>query len=130
MLQFIKEGEKMKRGFTLIELLGVILLLGVIAGICTPIVISMLNQSKSKVSDVQKETIEMAAKNYVNANMYNLDDTCNTKEGCLITLETLKKEGYLEAKDIKDAVSKKQITDQSVVKVSKENNKYQYDFQE
>ena len=120
----------MKRGFTLIELLGVILLLGVIAGICTPIVITMLNQSKSKVSDVQKETIEMAAKNYVNANMYSLDDTCNTKEGCLITLETLKKEGYLEAKDIKDAVSKKQITDKSVVKVSKENNKYQYDFQE
>ena len=77
MLQFIKEGGEMKRGFTLIELLGVILLLGVIAGICTPIVITMLNQSKSKVSDVQKETIEMAAKNYVNANMYNLDDKCN-----------------------------------------------------
>lgn len=69
----------MKKGFTLIELLGVIILLSIIALIATPIVTSIINNSKSKV-------FERSCENYIRAvntsiKSYNLknslsDATC------------------------------------------------------
>ena len=55
----MKVGKYMKKGFTLIELVAVILILGFIALIATPIVINVIEDSK-------KESVLNSTKLYVN----------------------------------------------------------------
>ncbi len=121
-------GEKMKKGFTLVELLGVIVILGIVGVIVTPLIMNAINESRQTASDSQKIAIERAAKNYVNANMYTIDDKCKTAEGCKVSIATLKKEGFLEDKVIKDAITEEVITDSDTVTISKNGNRYKYTF--
>ena len=60
--------------------------------------------------------------------MYTIDDKCKTTEGCKVTLETLKKEGFLEDKVIKDAMTEEVIDDSDTVTISKNGNRYKYTF--
>lgn len=118
----------MKKGFTLVELLGVIVILGIIGVITVPLIISVTNDSKSNASDIQEETIRRAAKNYVQSHVYTLPEECETTTGCNITIKTLKDNGYLEEKDLKDAKTDEVIADDVIVRVSKSNNKYKYEY--
>ena len=51
-----------KKGFTLVELLGVIVILGIIGLIVTPLVLGTINDSEENVNEMQVETIKRAAK--------------------------------------------------------------------
>ena len=57
-----------KKGFTLIELLAVIAILGIVLGIATFAVTSVLNKSKTEVAEVDEGMIKKAAELYVNEN--------------------------------------------------------------
>ncbi len=89
-----------KRGFTLVELLAVIVLLGLIALIAAPAITGIIKQSKESLSDSQKQSIEMSAKNWATENMSKLP---SDGECIIVTLSTLKSEGFadLEIKDPK-----------------------------
>lgn len=89
-----------KKGFTLVELLAVIVLLGLIALIAAPAITGIIKQSKDSLSDSQKTSIELSAKNWATDNMTKLPSDGN----CIwVELETLQAGGYadLELKDPK-----------------------------
>lgn len=73
--------KKSENGFTLMELLGVIVILSLLMILLVPNVLEQLNNKKSDISDVQKQTIMTAAELYV-------DEHPNYSNGyvCLHTL--------------------------------------------
>ena len=83
-----------KKGFTLVELLAVLVVLGVVAVVCYPIVTKTINNSKVDLSVEQKNRVINAAKNYVAANIVG-DSEC-------VTVAQLQSSGYLESGEIKD----------------------------
>lgn len=83
------------KGFSLIELLTTIVLIGVLAGICTPIIITAINDSKEKSYERQKEMIEKAAERYVSENALEFS-------GDKLTISFLKTKGYLKDDKIKN----------------------------
>lgn len=88
----------MKKGFTLIELLGVIVILGIIGLIVTPIIQSSLKSSAKKTCEMQVESFKRAAKNYVSQNPFAF--TCDKEEECT---EEKPKEWHFLPSDLKDA---------------------------
>ena len=86
---------KNKKGFTLVELLAVLVVLGIIAIICYPIVTKTINTQKNKVYNEQKNRIITAAKNYVASN--TVDDS-----GVCLSVATLQSSGYLEVGTIEN----------------------------
>ncbi len=115
------------QGFTLVELLGVIVILGIIGTLVTPLVINLINEGKEDVNDMQVETVKRAAKNYANAHVYTLKD-CDNCVVATVTIETLKDEGFLEEKELKEITSDTNIDDTAEVQIKKENGKYKYVF--
>lgn len=89
---------KNRKGFTLVELLAVIVILGIIALIAVPNVLGTLNKSKGKLSQVQKETILSACKNYVTANVGAMNDDAPNE----ISIDALHSGGFLESSTYSD----------------------------
>ena len=61
------KGQKLKLttlGFTLIELLAVLVILAIIALIAVPIVLNIINDTKTKSYDISVDNIENAAELY------------------------------------------------------------------
>ncbi len=85
---------KKNNGFTLVELMAVIAVLAIIALIAYPLVTKTITNSKEKLSDEQKRTLEEAAKLYA---IKNGPETCEC-----IPVTSLQAGGYLEEGDIKD----------------------------
>ena len=121
------------KGFTLLELMGVIALLGIIALIAVPAIDRTINSSKEKLSKTQENQIIKGAKDYFAEHSNELP--CNEEEhavdnSCLETvvksINVLQTEGYLPY----DIVDPKTDNDYSVgnVKVTKQGNKYTYEF--
>ena len=94
-----------KKGFTLIELMAVIVILSVIALITTPIVINVISNVRNELSNEQKQIIENAARMWGVKNL-SVDDNNNPIKNSevinSITINNLKKDGFLEKKDIKN----------------------------
>ena len=88
------------RGFTLVELLGVIAILGIIGSITVMVVSNVINNGLDDTNKAQIKSIEKAAKNWANANMFSLPK--NNGEFTNIKVEKLQKEGYLEDNCIKN----------------------------
>lgn len=84
-----------KRGFTLIELLGVIVILGIIGLIVTPVVQNTLNKNATEACKDQIKLFESAAKNYVSNNPY-----LDTEEIKYVTIQDLQEKGYLDSTNL------------------------------
>ena len=109
-----------KRGFTLVELLAVLVVLGIVAVVCYPIVTKTINSSKNDLAVEQRNRVISAAKNYVASNVVE-DNSC-------ITVEALKNSGYLESGDIKDPSTGKNLGGGVKVTWSDTNNQYEYKY--
>lgn len=87
-----------KKAFTLVELLGVIVILGIIGMITTPIVQNAIDKNNIKTCEDQIESFKKAAKNYISSNPFtNLNDGTTT-----ITIGKLQDEGYIEDSELKN----------------------------
>ena len=89
-----------RKGFTLVELLAVIAVLGIIIGIATMNVISIINKSKNETRKEMIGNLKEAAISYaVDHNYYitkNSTDCFKNNDTCAITVSTLKNNGYFE----------------------------------
>ena len=81
----------MKKAFTLVELISVIIIIGVVALISTPIVTNIIDKSKEKAYEETIANIESAAYYYSVSNELGYKQSYES-----IALKTLKIKGYME----------------------------------
>ncbi len=111
------------KGFTLIELMGVVVILGIIGLIVTPIIQGLIKENSETLCQNQIKIFERATKNYVSAHPY-----ADYSEGKSLSLENLKDEGYLEESQLENP---KGGTFKGTVKIEKstQTNQYTYTYQ-
>lgn len=113
----------MKRGFTLIELLGIIVILGIIAVIATPIIQKTITQNRGETYEIVSEKIIDSAKDWL---AYNVDLIPVTEgEYVDINFEELKKNGLLRINVINPNTNK-HFSNQSYVRVTRKDNNFTY----
>lgn len=110
-----------KRGFTLIEVLAVIIILGILATITSPIVAGVIRDSKKKSYDHQLEEIYHAAEIYFMENGMTID----TGEKRYVTIYELASGGYLDTVP-KDSVNGGKMDGIVEATGTETNNTYQY----
>lgn len=109
------------KGFTLIELLAVIVILGVIALVSVPAILSSINSSRKSACLKQKEEVEKAAYRW---GVDNWKDVSNYIDSS-ISIDVLKESGYLKS-DLKNPIDKKKL--EGNVKIEYDNNQYKYTY--
>lgn len=114
----------MKRGFTLIELLGIIVVLGIIATIVTPVIQSTLAQNQESVYNTLVKQIEGNAKDYLEYNTDKLpqDEGYST----IVKLGEMKEAGFIQI-SIKNPKTDNIISNESYVTVTKKGNNYTFE---
>ena len=118
------DGDDMKKGFTLIELLGIIVVLGIIATIVTPIIQNTLAENEDKVYNVLVKQIEGHAKDYLEMNTDKLPE----EEGNSIQIKfgDIKAAGIMQI-NVKNPKTNNLISNESYVTVTKDKNNYRYE---
>lgn len=114
----------MKKGFTLVELLGIIVVLGVIATIVTPVIQSTLTQNEEKVYNALIKQIEGNAKDYLEINTEKLPAEDGDK--VQIKLGDIKTSGLMQI-SVKNPKTDNIISNESYVTVTREKNNYRYE---
>ncbi len=113
----------MKRGFTLIELLGIIVVLGIIATIVTPVIQSTLAQNQESVYNTLVKQIESNAKDYLE---YNTDKLPQDEgDSVVVKLGEMKEAGFIQI-SIKNPKTDNIISNESYVTVTKKGNNYTF----
>ncbi len=112
-----------KNGFTLIELLGVIVLLAVLGVIIIPKVGNSITNSKNQAYDAQVINIKNSANDFL------IDNTEVMKNNDIITIKlgVLKQGGYLPV-NVKNPITGKIFSNESIIKVTKNNEKYDFEL--
>lgn len=114
----------MKRGFTLIELLGIIVVLGIIATIVTPVIQSTLAQNQESVYNTLVKQIEGNAKDYLE---YNTDKLPQDEgDYVVVKLGEMKEAGFIQI-SIKNPKTDNIISNESYVTVTKKGNNYTFE---
>ena len=110
------------KAYTLIELLAVIIILGLILTLTTPKIIDLLNNSKENIYERQKELIIDAAQRWA------VDNIQKNSTNDYITIEELKKDGYINKDTVNNPKTKENMG--GCVFITKDNNKYKYEYSE
>ena len=118
-----------KKAFTLIELMAVIVILSIIVVITTPVIFNLVSNVKDELSKEQIQIIENAARMWgvKNLSVDNNNPVKNSEVINSITINDLKKDGFLEKKDIKN-ISEEEINNAGVC--ISYNNQFIYVFTE
>lgn len=112
------------RGFTLVELLGILIVLGIIATIATPIVQKTIRQNREKMYDVVVEQLIDSSKDWAAKNASNLPDT--EGEFVDVSFGELKENGVLQI-SVSNPKNNKIFSNQSYVRITKKNNNFTYE---
>lgn len=119
----------MKRGFTLVELLGVIIILGLIVTMITPVIGNVIKNSRTKAYDSQVNTIETAAKEWGVENIDQLPDT-DSDDAKIIQLSDLISAGKLQNSAIINPKTKDEMSGCVAVTYNAEYQQYEYKYTE
>ena len=116
----------MKKGFTLIELLAVLVVLGVIMAISVPFLIEGVTSSKENLYNRQIDKLLQAGKNW---GVKNASELPKENGGTLfLSPNDLAKAGFIDAEEVLDPRTSKEI--QGCVVVVNNNGKYNYNYEE
>ena len=129
MYNFIRIGNDFmnKKGFTLVELLAVIVILGLLIAIISPVVKNLLNDSKDSLSEQQKKLVVEATKKYMIENSELLPEGSNR---AIVYMSDLIDKGVIDNDKIIDPKSKGEINGCVVVSYNNEFNQYDYNYSE
>ncbi|MDD6323942.1 MAG: type II secretion system protein [Bacilli bacterium] len=111
------------KGFTLIELLGTIIILSAILLVIIPGVVGSIKKSEKEADDSTKNSIILAAQNWVSDNKYVFDNAeCDS-----ITVKDLQEYGYLD-ENVKLPFDGSDIDHSCVLICMKRGNKTKYTY--
>lgn len=119
----------MKRGFTLVELLGVIVILGIIALIITPVVSGTIKESKEKAYKKQINVIETAAKEWGTENDDKLPNI-DSQRIIAITTDMLLDAGKIQNTEVNNPKTGSTMEGCVIVRYNSEYSQYEYNYEE
>ncbi len=91
-----------KKGFTLIEVISVLVILGLIATLVVTQYSNIIKDSRKQLNDEQKSRLVEVAKNVSLNNKECLQIAKDNEAGSKITIDQMKKNGYIANTDLKD----------------------------
>ena len=118
---------KNHKGFTLVEILAVIVVLGLLAAIITPVVSNLLKDSEESLSNEQINNIIVIAKKYAIEHSDILPDL-DSGDSYELDIETLIADGYIDINNFIDPRTKKAIRGYVNIYYDATFNQYQYEF--
>ena len=115
----------MKRGFTLIELLAVIVVLGLIAVVITPVITDTFNDSREDAYQKQVDNLIKAANTW---SIKNPDKLPSTDNKIFLSLDTLTEDGIVEDDEIINPKTRKKMEGCISISYSSTYNQYEYKY--
>lgn len=115
----------MKRGFTLIELLAVIVVLGLIAVVITPVITDTLNDSREDAYQKQVDNLIKAANTW---SIKNPDKLPSTDNKMFLSLDTLTEDGIVEDDEIINPKTRKKMEGCISISYNSTYNQYEYKY--
>lgn len=115
----------MKRGFTLIELLAVIVVLGLIAVVITPVITDTLNDSREDAYQKQVDNLIKAANTW---SIKNPDKLPSTDNKIFLSLDNLTEDGIVEDDEIINPKTRKKMEGCISISYSSTYNQYEYKY--
>lgn len=115
----------MKRGFTLIELLAVIVVLGLIAVVITPVITETLNDSREDAYQKQVDNLIKAANTW---SIKNPDKLPSKDNKIFLSLDTLTEDGIVEDDEIINPKTRKKMEGCISISYSSTYNQYEYKY--
>ena len=109
----------MKKGFTILELLAVVVILGLIAVLITPLVKTMTDDAKNKAYNIQIKAIKDGAESFI----VEYIDTLPESDTYTIDLKLLKDLAFLET-EIKNPKTGFYFDDNTVITFTKKKGMY------
>lgn len=116
-----------KKGFTLVELLAVVIILGLLVAIISPVVKNLINDSEDSLSKHQMDMVITATKKYMVEHSELLPEGSNRS---IIYMSDLIDKGVIDNDKIIDPKTKEEINGCVVVSYNDSFNQYEYNYSE
>ena len=121
---------KYKRGFTLIEVISVLVILGLLATIIATQYSTTISGSRESLNEEQKSRLIEVAKNVSLNNKSCLEIAKNSPDGVKITLDQMKKNGYIANTQLKNLTNNADLNGCVIIKYDENYNKFDYAYSE
>ncbi len=121
---------KDKRGFTLIEVISVLIILGLLVTIIATQYTTTINKSRKNLNEEQKSRLVEVAKNVSLNNKTCLEIAKNSPDGVKITLDQMKKNGYIANNELKNLEDNTLLNSCIVINYDSNYNKFEYTYSE
>ena len=112
------------KGFTLVEVLGIIVVLGIIAVIVTPVVQGTIEKNREKMFNVMMDQLIDSAKDWAAKNASQLPNDNN--DYLDVSLGNLKISGVLKI-NVQNPKSNNTFSNESFVRITRKNNNFIYE---
>ena len=117
----------MKKGFTLVEVLAVIVILGLLVVIISPVVNNLLGDSEDALYDKQVDSIVKATKKYMVEHSELLPENSDSKA---IYINDLIDNGVIDKDKVINPKTKEEMNGCVVVSYNHEFNQYEYNYKD
>jgi prepilin-type N-terminal cleavage/methylation domain-containing protein len=122
---FIVGDVMKKRGFTLVEVLAVIVVLGLLIAMITPVVTNLIKDSEDTLYKKQVDSIVVATKKYMVEHSELLPNVGESYSVCVSDLINL---GVIDSEQVIDPKSKNEMTGCVSIVYDENFNQYEYNY--